>query len=150
MSKKISLIDELRKQKENEIKAKNAMLKDIENSQNAIVYSFLNRVAQDCQRHADTFDLLLDITKGADATKKPEKDEIKDAIKRHIAIEKIMIERIDQLLKIAKNNRTQNMLKAMKKEEENHHRSLAALYKTLTEEEVSMEDGYWKYGLMSF
>ncbi len=149
MSKKISLLDELQNQKDNEIKAKELMLLDAEKVENIIVNSFLKRIAQDCQRHADTYDLLIEITKGVEATKKPEKEEIKNAIKRHVAIEINMIERIKHLLKIAKSPRTQTMLKGLQREEENHHKALSALHKTLTEE-ASLEDGYWKYGLVSF
>jgi rubrerythrin len=142
---KQQVIDLLRKQINVEselVRLYGETIKDIKSS--AVVH-MLHMIDLDSRRHIDICQSVIEVLQGEEVLK-PEREELAEGLQRHIALEKVSIERAKSILDnvwIKETKGLKDLIEKLKKDEENHHRML----KQLAEQHFFREDPNDFYGM---
>ena len=124
--KKDEVIDLLRNQMELEAKLVGLYENTVEYIESGPVKHLLHMIQLDSRKHIDICQIAIDVLQGEDVLK-PEKQELKEQLQRHIELEKDAISRANNILKnvwIKENKALSELIKRLRKDEKEHHNTL--------------------------
>ena len=113
----------LRDQMELEKSTAKTLSSTVQNTKNSIVRLFLDRLVLDSLKHADMLQALIDLSAGALVTVL-DKEEMKTSLEKHVQQEKMMLSRLEEILKRVEDPKAKSLLKQIAEDERRHHKIL--------------------------
>jgi rubrerythrin len=121
----------LRDQMVLEKKTAEVLSSTVQRTKNSVLRLFLDRLVLDSLKHADMLQALIDLNAGTLVTM-VEKEEMKDALDKHVAQEKEMLRRLEQIIEKVEEPKAKSLLKQIAEDERRHHRILDEVTKILS------------------
>jgi len=113
----------LRDQMALERKTAEVLSSTVQRTKNSVVRLFLDRLVLDSLKHADMLQALIDLNAGTLVTM-VDKEEMKDALERHVTQEKEMLNRLEQIIEKMEEPKAKSLLRQIAEDERRHHRIL--------------------------
>jgi len=113
----------LRDQMELEKSTAGILSSTVQNTRNSVVRLFLDRLVLDSLKHADMLQALIDLSAGALVTV-VDKEEMKTSLEKHIQQERMMLSRLEEILKRVEDPKAKSLLKQIAEDERRHHKIL--------------------------
>ena len=126
---KEEVVDLLRKQMAVEVELVRLYEETAGDIQSRSVRNLLHMIELDSRKHIDICQTVINILQGEDVLK-PEKKELKDMLRQHIALEKESIDRANMILKnvwIRETQGLKELIEKLKEDEKTHHEALKKL-----------------------
>ena len=117
--------------------------KDVTGLGNTAITELMKSVAFDSHKHAGLYRAIATILKGPLGITTQEYDRLEEKLKKHIEVEKKMIEKSKTLLKDEKDTRVKRLLEEIHADEIRHHVFLSNLLEAVIKKDVIFEDEIW-------
>jgi rubrerythrin len=135
----------IKKQIENENAIVESLEKSLGNIKNPVVKGVLKGVSMDSVKHAELYKAAhVLLTQTSTALTQENLDEQKKLVEKHIQMEAILIELIEQTLPIIENKKVEFLLKSILTDELRHHALLKTLLEIIVKGETITEEDWWK------
>ncbi|MGQ9679719.1 MAG: ferritin family protein [Candidatus Bathyarchaeia archaeon] len=139
-----TLIDLLKKQKSIELSVPGRLRGVVDKVPNKLVSTMLETVIYDSQKHAAICKALIDLEAGEIPTRldvdMATANEMTQTIKQHIRIEAEMIQRLEEMLKMVKDDRIEAILRYMLADEHRHHDTLTNMANLLDRDLLAFDE----------
>ncbi len=122
------------------IESLNNALGDIKN---IAVKSVLRGISLDSEKHAEVYASAIELLVGSPPLEEKEFEKQKEIVKRHIKMEKELIQRIKEILPSVKNRKLTFLLETILHDEERHHKLLKKILEILVKGETVTEKDWW-------
>ena len=120
--------------------------KSVEKLNNVVIKELLTGIAYDSQKHAGFYQTILTlIEKIEPAINEEEYARIEKALKRHIDVEKVMMEESKQLLSSIEDSRIRHLLKEIYADEIRHHSLMKRILEAVVKRETIFEADWWDF-----
>jgi len=103
----------------------------VQKTKNSVLRLFLDRLVLDSLKHADMLQALIDLNAGTLVTM-VDKEEMKDTLDKHVAQEKEMLRRLEQIIEKVEEPKAKSLLKQIAEDERRHHRILDEVTKIVS------------------
>ena len=142
-SKKVESVEGLI---EMEKKHASSLSGSVDDLRNIVVKEILMGIAYDSQKHAGFYQAILNLLGNVEqAITEEDYDRLEEVIKKHIDIEKQMIEASKQLLTSIKDPRIQHLLKEIYDDELKHHRLMKRILESVVKRETIFDADWWDF-----
>lgn len=121
----------LRDQMVLEKKTAEVLSSTVQRTKNSVLRLFLDRLVLDSLKHADMLQALIDLNAGTLVTM-VDKEEMKDTLDKHVAQEKEMLKRLEQIIEKVEEPKAKSLLKQIAEDERRHHRILDEVTKIVS------------------
>jgi len=138
------LIELLKEQKKIELGVESKLRPVVENVPNKLVSAMVESVIHDSKKHAAICQALIDVEGGAYPVKldvdMATANRMTQAIKQHIRVESGMINRLESMLKVVKDDRVSDILNYMLADERRHHDTLTKMANILDRDLAALDE----------
>ncbi|MFW6110570.1 MAG: hypothetical protein ACOC6H_00880 [Thermoproteota archaeon] len=142
--------DELVSFLEKQTKIENKIVQSLKSSlpeiNNSAVKGVLEGISLDSVKHAQMYTSAVNLLTGvSQALTQENLDKQKDLVKKHIQMEKELIEEIKKKLPSIENEKVKLLLSTILNDEERHHKLLKEVLEILVRGETITEDDWWDF-----
>jgi len=131
---------------EMEKKHASSLSKSVEDLSNIGIQEILRGIASDSQKHAGFYRAILNLhSKIEQALTEDDYKRLEEVIRKHIDIEKQMIEESKQLLQSIKEPRIQYLLKEIYDDELKHHTFMKRILEAVVKRETVFDADWWDF-----
>ena len=146
MSENNELVSFLEKQTKIENKIVKSLKSSLPEINNPAVKGVLEGISLDSMKHAQMYTSAVNLlTEVPQALTQENLDKQKDLVKKHIQMEKELIEEIKKKLPNVKNEKVKLLLNTILNDEERHHKLLKEVLEILVRGETITEDDWWDF-----
>ena len=131
----------LERQCELEKKVAEMISNTVKITQNSVVKLYLNRLVLDSLKHADMIQAIMDLRKGT-VVRIAQKDKMREALEQHVAREKEMLTRLDEIILLVHEPKIKVLLQHMADDEKKHHKILEEVERIFGWRDATQED-WW-------
>ena len=122
------------------------LIASVEKLSNIVIKEILTGIALDSKKHSGLYKAILNLLVNIDPAI-TEKDYIhlEDVIRKHIEVEKQMIDESKQLLSSIKDKRINHLLQEIYEDEIKHHALMKRILKSVIKRETIFEADWWDF-----
>ena len=134
--------DEQIKLEEEIVKSMNEALRTLTNP---VVKGVLKGISLDSMKHAEIYRAAVKVASVPPALTEEEFDRLKETVKKHIAYEERVIERLNYVIEKTRNEKVKFLLESIASDEKRHHVLLNKIMSIVVRGETITEGDWWDF-----